>query len=334
MGTRTVSKFFIIGALGASTWLAGCFDSASESAAPSPTGKAANQEDEAGPKIETSTGGLFTKGLEEKSSQPLPKSIQQGAAAKTASGSAWVGFPSKDPNNANAPCAYRTLFRFDDEDGRDNNNQLVWNGVNWSHRNAWVGGLGHSSSPWIAGGNTEVHSCQEYVTSLPTLSFDYAVFKYSSSCPDNSVSFGRRLDNEDGNNSNKAYGYPSPSVVSSASNGYSWIYFCFVPGQAGYPSTPPSNWTDKYMLFSNGSPTASLKGYLYDDDEDNANNNGYVSDNANLTTRMQALISGGSNTRWNFASWGAYPDLQDKGGDTGFWGCIFTAGPWDYTCFD
>jgi hypothetical protein len=311
-------------AVGMAALLAGCFNSAEE-------GKP-ELKDEDGAKLETSSGGAFTKGAEILKSDYKAKAPPAGMTMeKAAAGSAWVGFVPKDPLASG--CNYPTVFRFDDEDGRDNNNQLAFGGGNVNHKNYAIGGFAHTWSEWIGGGNSEVKSCQEYVSSLPALSFDYAVLSFSDNCPDGSYKFARRLDNEDYNNHNYSEGWPYPSVVSNGSNGYSWIYFCFRPSEAGAPTTPPANWASKYMLFTSpnpGSPGATLGSY-YNDDEDNNNNDQWTS-TFGIYSRVQAIISAGSNTRWNFASWGAYPRFDDRGSNVGTMGCFFRDPLWG-SCF-
>lgn len=312
-------------AAGMAAMLAGCFNSAEE------TRPESKQEE--GPKVETSSGGVFTKGIETFKSEYKAKNPPAGMSMeKAAAGSAWVGFVPKDPLASG--CNYPTVFRFDDEDGADNNNQLTFGGTSYNHKNYAIGGFAHTWSQWVGGGNSELKSCQEYVSSLPALSFDYAVLSFSDNCPDGSYRFARRLDNEDYNNHNYSQGWPYPSVVSNGSNGYAWIYFCFRPKESFAPSTPPADWASKYMLFTPSNPASpgAISGSYYNDDEDSKNNDQWTNtypDNA----RVQAIIPAGSNTRWNFASWGSLPRFDDRGNNVGTIECFFRSPLWP-DCFN
>jgi hypothetical protein len=306
--------------------LAGCFDTTGNPSGKPHEGAGA---EERGPKTETSTNGAFTKGPEIRVSERIEKQAPAGALGKSSAVSAWVGFVPKISTTA-PDCQYPTLFRWDDEDGGDNNNQLVWGSTNLNHYNAALGGFAHTWSQWIGGGNSEMRSCQEYVSSLPALSFDYAVLSFSDACPDGSYKFAKRMDNEDYNNHNYSLGWPYPSVVSSGSGGYSWIYFCFRPSAAGAPVTPPANWQSKYFLFTaaNANAPYATKGYYYNDDEDSNNNNQWTTTAPGFTPRMQAIIPAGNNTRWNFASWGASPQIDMRGKEVGQLQCFFNDPLW------
>jgi hypothetical protein len=220
----------------------------------------------------------------------------------------YVGvIPTADPDTANCPTGPSgklVAIRMDDEDS-SNNDQLTLGTQNYSHHNAAAGGLIHSSSPRVAGGNTWIKYCPTQISSLPVLSHDYAVISASNVCPANSYRFGRRFDNEDGSNHNAAVGDISPNSTSTA-GGSTWIYFCFVPGVAGRPVWDAV--LSNQIVFTVG--PVSNKGTFYTDDEDDAsgfsgkNGNGYsVATNATAyTARMKILVSDGQNTRFSFGT--------------------------------
>lgn len=215
----------------------------------------------------------------------------------------YVGFiPAGDPADPSvAACPDGTSgklvgLRMDDEDS-GNNNQLTVGAQNYSGRNASAGGLIHSSSPRRAGGNTWIRYCPRSTPSLPVLSHDYAVVSASNVCPANSYRFSRRFDNEDDANHNATLGDISPNT-SDTNGGATNIFFCFVPGVAGAATW--SSLFDGSVIFTNG-PVAT-KGMFRTDDEDDSNRNSYSSTASQFTTRMQALVSSGSNTVLRFGT--------------------------------
>jgi hypothetical protein len=201
------------------------------------------------------------------------------------------------PKDLAKPCPYAAYLHFDDEDDH-NNNQLWLQTTSYNGQNVSVGGFLRMSSPWKGGANTTISYCQEAISALPRTKIDYAVISGSSTCPANSYRFTRRLDNEDDGNHNSEGGEVDPNVASRSSDGYSFVNFCFVPADPSATDFLPSLWNDNYIFFTTSS--APLHGYLYTDDEDSSNNDQYSSSNATYTTRMQAIISAGSNTYFRF----------------------------------
>lgn len=258
--------------------------------------------------VETSTNGVFTKGEEIFTSEGHKDA--NGKLAKL-SGAPYIGLIPKDMG---APCPYAAWFYLDDEDGSANNDQFFYGASDYSHKNYAVGGLAHTSSPWRAGGNSRISYCQEQVATLPRTKLDYAVISGSTTCPANGIRFGRRWDNEDGSNHNASGGEVDPNVISSGSNGYAWVYFCFVPKDDAATDLLPSSLSANYMFFTKNTPYyASFR----TDDEDNNNNNQYTSSDGAYTTRMQALVSSGSNT-WLQVGWvGSNPTQTDNGSSAG-----------------
>jgi hypothetical protein len=232
-------------------------------------------------KVETSTNGVITKGLTE--FELSPKALVKNTSTP------WIGLiPTSDPALISCPDG-QSAFRFDDEDDSNRNHFFV-NGSDVSYHNYSYGGLIHSSSPWRAGGNTWIRYCNKQVNSLPTLSHDYAVISASNSCPANSTRFFKRWDDEDSGNHDATEGDVTPGW-SSSNGGATGMYFCFVPAGSGpdWSSTFDGSFVFTRKALANRAQSDQ-------DDEDDANNNGYSSDNSSYTTRMQALISGGSNT--------------------------------------
>jgi hypothetical protein len=203
-------------------------------------------------------------------------------------------------------------IRMDDEDS-GNNDQLTVGSQNYSGHNASVGGLIHSSSPRRAGGNSWIKYCPRYMPSLPALSHDYAVLSASNVCPQGSYRFSRRFDNEDSSNHNETVGDISPHS-SDTNGGATWLHFCFVRAQSGAPSW--SSEFDNSLIFTNG-PVAN-KGAFRTDDEDSDNHNSYSvpAPGAGYTSRMQALVSSGSNTTLQFGTNAAF-DVVDLGTGAG-----------------
>ncbi len=147
---------------------------------------------------------------------------------------------------------------------------------------------------------TKVTYCTKYVTSLTRLSYDYAVLRgaYDNGCPENGYEFSRRFDNEDWYNRNRMLALGTGGAVTSSGNS-TWT-FCFVPKIAGGPSYPP-HW-DAYMIFAGLDAPVTWRGVVYTDDEDNRNNNSWQTSHSGYTSRMQAIISSGKNTKMRFAS--------------------------------
>jgi len=225
----------------------------------------------------------------------------------------YIGFiPAGDPADPSvAACPDGTNgqlvgIRMDDEDS-SNNDQLTVGSQNYSGHNASAGGLIHSSSPRRAGGNTWIKYCPRYTPSLPTLSADYAVLSASNVCPANSYRFSRRFDNEDGANHNATVGDISPNTTDT-NGGASNLFFCFVPGTSGAASW--NNIFDGSVIFTNGA--VATKGAFRTDDEDDGNNNSYWSSATQYSSRMQALVSGGSNTTFQFGT-NSQLDVVDLG---------------------
>jgi len=219
----------------------------------------------------------------------------------------WIGVvPAGSP--ITTPCAQGWVSIYmDDEDSNNNDSFTLYSQAagqqSFGGRNFSAGGLVHTASPRRAGGNTRIQYCPTRVTSLPTLRFDYALISASNQCPAGTFRFSRRFDNEDDSNHNSYQGDISPNVsVSSAS----LINFCFVPRGSGGRGTWDSG-LDGQIIFSAGNEGAlngivTNSGTFGTDDEDDSNHNAFSSTAADLTTRMRAIIAGGGNTVFNYAT--------------------------------
>jgi hypothetical protein len=124
----------------------------------------------------------------------------------------------------------------------------------------------------------------------------YAVLKLGSVCPAGSVEFARAFDNEDHNNQNWASGPIAPN--SSTHN--TVLVFCLFRSAATTMSGFP-NLGIAYGVFADSTFSQALAtGYVYTDDEDFWNANGYAA-NAAWLVDAQRIISGGSNTTLKLA---------------------------------
>ena len=217
----------------------------------------------------------------------------------------WVGMVpwNIDANHMpSCPDGYEWI-KFDDED-HSNRNKLFIDGADISYHNAALGGIQRLPSPRRAGGNTKIVYCKKLVPQLPTLAYDYAVISAANVCPAGSYRFARRWDNEDSSNHNAWSADIAPNSSGRSGNGWTWINFCFVPGQAGAPTSSPSLLPWIVFTRQNMKAYGGVSGYMYTDDEDDANNNQYSvpAASAPYKTRMQAIISAGSGTHIYFGA--------------------------------
>jgi len=231
------------------------------------------------------------------------------AVQALATNEAWIGaVPSGDP--LTTPCAQGWVgIRMDDEDA-DNADSLTfynqWGGSqNMSGHNFSAGGLIHSASPARAGGNTWVRYCPQKMATLWPLLYDYAVISASNVCPAGSYRFSRRFDNEDGKNHNTFEGDISPNT-SSGGLGATVLNFCFVPKD---PYGGGGTWDsslDGQIIFAFGDSGLDgglqTSGTFGTDDEDDSNNNQFSSSSSTYTSRMRAIISGGRDTVFHWAT--------------------------------
>ena len=228
-----------------------------------------------------------------------------------ATNESWIGMvPSGSP--VTTPCAQGWVgLRMDDEDSGNANSFWFYNDTagfqDRAGRNFSAGGLMHSSSPRRAGGNTWIRYCPTQVSALPRLRFDYAVISASNACPSGSFRFSRRFDNEDSSNHNTSEGDISPNVSSASASGYTVINFCFVPRNEFGGGGTWDSWLDGQIIFSAGNEgqlngIVANSGTFGTDDEDDSNNNQFSSSASEYTTRMRAIIAGGRNTNFNWAT--------------------------------
>jgi hypothetical protein len=275
--------------LGLSLLMAGCMPTTetetASSAGPASGSAHAN-------KVETSTGGVLTKG-------ETFQEVRNTALTK-ATNAPWVGMvPSTDPNTTSCAEGWSAI-RMDDEDEWNFNSVYIYDRVSGTsvntNNNFSVGGLIHSSSPWRAGGNTWIKYCAKSVPTLPRLAFDYSLISASNVCPANSYRFTRRFDNEDDANHNTSTGDITPNITSSSSLGSTILNFCFVPKLDNGPSWDPI--LDNQLVFGK---TTLLPKYIqfHVDDEDDKNNNQWNAASgtpSEFIPRMQEGISTGGNT--------------------------------------
>jgi hypothetical protein len=249
-----------------------------------------------GPKTETSTNGVLTKG------DGPDITVVSNTALTKATNTPWIGLiPADDPASATCPEVWSAI-RMDDED-HENANYLAYKKVTstsieintvYAH-NFSVGGFMHSSSPQVAGGNTWIHYCARQVNTLPSLAYDYAVISASNVCPGNSIRFTRRFDNEDDANHNATQGDITPNS-SSTNGGATYLNFCFVP-KAGTGAWDPM--FDNQIILAPKGASSDMWVDLYTDDEDDANNNQWSAasgTSSDIQTRMKAIVPVGGNS--------------------------------------
>jgi hypothetical protein len=148
----------------------------------------------------------------------------------------------------------------------------------------------------VSNSNTEFFFCRVNGLSLRgfqpggpgTATLPYAVLKLGNFCPNGSLEFTRRFDNEDKNNKNFSVGDIFPNV----SNSNTELKFClFFSASQGTMSSFP-NFGVSYGVFTK---SVAERGFVRTDDEDSSNNNGYVVDLV-FASVAQSLVSAGDNT--------------------------------------
>lgn len=178
----------------------------------------------------------------------------------------------------------RITIRMDDEDDDNNNSHSGFNGA------------------IISNSNTDLFFCRVDGRSLRafqpsgsgTKIYPYAVLKLNTTCPNDSVEFTRRFDNEDEGNNNSHQGQIFPNVSDSNTT----LKFCLF--HLGRTMTSFPSYGFGYGVFSSDLGHTQ-RGFIYTDDEDDSNNNSYVVDSAHREV-AQRIISAGSNTTLRMTS--------------------------------
>jgi hypothetical protein len=117
----------------------------------------------------------------------------------------------------------------------------------------------------------------------------YAVLKLGTSCPNGSIDFARRFDNEDDSNNNFSIGDIFPNV----SNANTVLNFClFFSASNGTMGVFP-NVGVSYGVFTR---SLAERGFVRTDDEDDSNNNQYFV-NSTFASIAMSIVSSGDNTR-------------------------------------
>jgi hypothetical protein len=157
---------------------------------------------------------------------------------------------------------------------------------------------------------TRLDVCGQKLARLPVLRGDYAVLRLSATCPAGSFAFRRHSDNEDTNdqNSNSGPSIVGPSVQTrTPTHGWTDMEFCFVPGDGSSANTTAPPWralhagafTSAWVEY----PGCSEYHWVLQDDENNANQSGYVfpPETAPFQQRIMGIVGGGANTEyiWN-----------------------------------
>ncbi|HEX6292208.1 MAG TPA: hypothetical protein VFZ66_23670 [Herpetosiphonaceae bacterium] len=183
------------------------------------------------------------------------------------------------PSTGSCPTGQLVTIHMDDE---DNNNA---NG-----RGGWIGATTSTN-------NTTFRFCRVPGSLFRALSTTnqpqrhYAVLKLGSVCPAGSVEFGRYFDNEDNNNQNWSSGPITPNVSTNNTT----LRFCLFRAASTTMSAFP-NLGFSYGVFAPASFSQALAtGYVYTDDEDWWNANGYMAGSGWISDAQQ-IVSGGSNT--------------------------------------
>lgn len=156
--------------------------------------------------------------------------------------------------------------------------------------------------------DTKFRICKQSVSSLPKVTFDYAVVLLSGYCPPETEPFSRYWDNEDENNSNYYTGtFGLPNFQDSDGT---HIAFCFVPKDTTLIY-------DVYQSISIATghggvlarPTFSYdavqyhQGWLRTDDEDDHNSNWWGTDYTSYSARINHFFGNsppGANTQMYF----------------------------------
>jgi hypothetical protein len=156
---------------------------------------------------------------------------------------------------------------------------------------------------------TRLDVCPQKVTRLPVLRGDYAVLRLSALCPAGSFAFSRHSDNEDINDQNSNSGSVlAPSAQTrTPTHGWTDLEFCFVPGDGNPGNTTAPPWRALDVgAFTNAwveYPGCNDYHWVLQDDENNANQNGYTfpAETLPFQQRITSIIGGGANTEyiWN-----------------------------------
>jgi hypothetical protein len=178
------------------------------------------------------------------------------------------------------------VIRMDDEDDNNENSRGGYHGAIFSDHNG-----------------TEFFFCRidgRVLRSYQPPGFSarpYAVLKLGSFCPNGSFEFFRRFDNEDDSNNNWSFGNIAPNV----SDSNTLLRFCLF--NSGSSMTFFPNLGFSYGVFSTFIEQFAPSGFVYTDDEDDSNNNGYGVP-AGLGPIARAIVTDGANTRLNIVNVG------------------------------
>jgi hypothetical protein len=219
----------------------------------------------------------------------------------------WIGLPE-----SSCPAGGNVGFLIDDENTGNITQARVktgwqWTGDFWS---AFTTPYTRPRGLYPFGIGTRLDVCAQKVSRLPTLRGDYAVLRLAATCPAGSYPFRRHSDNEDTNdqNSNSGAAWVGPSAQTrTPTHGWTDMEFCFVPGDGNPGNTTAPPWralaagafTNAWVEF----PGCNEFHWVLQDDENNANQNGYdfPPETAPFETRITSIVGGVANTEyiWN-----------------------------------
>lgn len=168
-------------------------------------------------------------------------------------------------------------IRMDDED--DNNANF---------RSGYIGSI-------ISDSNTEFGFCRvSGIGFFPDKTRPYAVLKLGATCPNNSIEFSRRFDNEDSGNNNFSVG----NIVPNVSDSNTLLFFClFPPDSVNGKPRPFLGFAYGFFGVGNWPHT----GVVHTDDEDDDNNNRYAAP-PSFSAMAQSIISAGPDTNLRTAT--------------------------------
>ncbi len=195
---------------------------------------------------------------------------------------------------------------------------------NTNSRSGWIGGIGSDSN------GTRLPFCRingqklkPLTTNLNT-AYEYAVLSLSGTCPNESVSFWRHFDTEDGNNASRSW--PDPSRSTRTADYQSLIspnyldasynvrlFFCMFRNSATPMDTFPSI-SQPYGVFAPSDFARAIKkGWVYTDDEDTNTGNAYGS---LYPAESQRIVADGNNTYLYTAQVACGPSSASIAGQT------------------
>ena len=175
-----------------------------------------------------------------------------------------------------------------------------------SHNRTGVKNDTDPNPPGISlGGHAVFTYCALNVSSMPKISYDYAVLALDEECPAGTYMFMRHHDTEDSHNANSHSGNIYPNVVNSNAT----LVYCFVPADESsskqFPSFDKNN-GDKYGVFANPDMkkvSSKVKhSEVYIDDEDNRNDHWEW-----YTMQYLPIVVGGGFTQEGNSDYWCYP---------------------------